>query len=203
MSYTPTTDFLALLRQSTGGVEIARVPGLDYVTAALARMGVVTLSTGQTAPIVNQPTTVWLRPAEPSWTAEGTVFLWNAATGQYEVATPALWTVILTVSTSGYVFQSAAASSQVVAILTSLVAVQRVAPDVTALRLPAVASRQGKPLQITDWSTGVVSHVITLTPASAETIQRRTSWALLSTADQLAGITLYPSTDLNGWVIAP
>jgi hypothetical protein len=203
MSYDPVTDFLALSRLSTDGAENSRMPGLDFTVAALARAGLIRLSTGQTQPIVNQPITAWLKPAQPSWTAEGIVYLWNALTSQYEPATPELWTAILTISLGGYIFQSAPSAVNAVAALTSLVAVQRNNPGTTILRLPTVLSRAGKALQIVDWSTAVVSHTVTLTPAGTDTIMKLPSWALLSTPDQLAGITLYPSTDLNGWVIAP
>lgn len=203
MSYSPITDFLALLRQDGSSVELARMPGLDYIVSALARAGVCSLSVGQTAPTSNQPATVWLRPAEPSWTAEGNVFLWNAFTSAYELATPALWTALLTLSLSGYLFQSAPNASNAVAALTSLVAIRRAAPTATTLRLPTVLSRGGKALQIVDWSTGVVNHIVTLVPAGTDTIMKLASWQLLSTVDQLTGVTLYPATDLNGWVIAP
>jgi hypothetical protein len=203
MSYNPVTDFLALLRQDGSNVELARVPGLDFVVAALARAGLCTVSTGQTAPVVNQPSTVWFQPAQPSWTAEGRVFLWNSLTGAYELATPALWTALLTLSLGGYLFQSAPDASNAVNAATSLLAVTRAAPATTLLRLPTVLSRGGRSLQIVDWSTAVTNHVITLTPAAGDTIMRRGSWQTLSTVDQLAGMTLYPATDLNGWVIAP
>lgn len=97
MSYDPTTDFLGLLRRSGGEVETARAPGLDIVLAALARAGLFKLSVGQVAPITNQATTVWLRPAQPSWTAEGTLWLWNVSTSQYELATPPLFSQLLVV----------------------------------------------------------------------------------------------------------
>lgn len=203
MSYTPTTDFLALLRQSSDGVELARMPGLDFSISAMARAGMFSLSVGQTEPNVNQPSTVWFRPSEPSWVAEGNVFLWNAFTAAYELATPALWAAVLTITLSGYAFQSAPNASNAVDALTSLIAVERAAPSATALRLPTVLSRGGKPLQIADWSTITVPHDITLTPTAGNTIMRRASWVLRSTVDQLAGVTLYPVTELNGWVIAP
>lgn len=95
MSYNPTTDFLALLRQSAGEAELARAPLLDIVVDALARAGLFKLSVGQTAPNVNQATTAWLQPAQPSWTAEGTLWLWNASTSQYALATPALFFQLL------------------------------------------------------------------------------------------------------------
>lgn len=203
MSYNPVTDFVALVRLTAGEAEIARMPGLDYVVAALARAGVITLSTSQTAPTVNQPTTAWLKPAEPSWTAEGTLYLWNAFTAAYELATPGLWTAILTASLSGYNFQSAPNASNAVGSLTSLAAIQRASPTATAMRLPTVLSRGGKALQIVDWSTGIVKHTVTLTPAVGNTVMKQASWQLLSTPDQAAGITLYPATELNAWVVAP
>lgn len=98
MAYDPSSDFFALLRRTSGGVELARAPGLDIVLSALARAGLFKLSVGQTAPTVNQASTAWLQPAQPSWTAEGTLWLWNAGTAQYVKATPALFLAMLQAS---------------------------------------------------------------------------------------------------------
>lgn len=203
MSYNPLTDFIGLLRLSSGVANMERMPGLDYIVAALARAGLISLSVGQTPPTANQPTTVWFKPSLPSWVAEGVVFLWNASTGAYELATPALWNALL--SPSGYLFQSAAGASNVIASGVTIAAVQRTAPTATALVLPSLAGQwaSGRPLKITDWSATVTNHLITLTPVDGSTIMRQMSWQLLSTADQLAGITLHAVPDLNGWVIAP
>lgn len=203
MAYDPLTDYLALLRLTSGAVSTERMPGLDYVVAALARAGQFRLSVGQTPPIVNQSTTVWLKPALPSWTAEGTVYLWNAVTGAYEVATPALWAGLL--SPSGYLFQSVAAAAGIITTGVTLLAVQRAAPVTTALTLPSLAAQwlTGRRLQIVDFSTSVVNHVITLGTPDGSTIMRSATWQLLSTADQLAGLMLQPSPDLNAWIIAP
>lgn len=203
MSYDPLTDFLALLRQSGNSVSMERMPGLDYIVSAMARAGLFTLSTGQTAPTANQPTTVWLRPSLPSWVAEGTVFLWNAATGAYETATPALWITLL--SPNGYAFQSAVNANNAISAGTTVLAVQRAAPTVTSLTLPPLITQwlTGRRLQIVDFSTGVVNHTITLITPDGATIMRLASWQLLSTPDQIAGIMLQPSPDLNAWVIAP
>lgn len=203
MSYAPTTDFLALLRLASDGVHTERMPGLDYVVAAMARAGLFTLSVGQTAPTVNQPMTVWLQPALPSWTAEGTVFLWNAATGAYALATAGLWAALL--APNGYAFQSAAIANNIVNVGTTILAVQRAAPAATSLLLPNLAAQfaTGRPLKIVDWSTGVANHTITITTPDGSTIMKLASLQLLSTAAQLAGIMLHASPDLNGWIIAP
>lgn len=203
MSYDPTIDFLGLLRQTSGGVSTARMPGLDYVVSAMARAGLFRLSVGQTPPLVNQANTVWLKPSLPSWVAEGVVYLWNALTGAYELATPSLWA--LTLSAGGYSFQAVATASGVIAPGTSLLAIQRAAPNITALVLPALGAQwiTGRPVKIVDWSSAVTNHAITITPPDGSTIMRRTSWTLLSSADQLAGVTLTPAPDLNGWVITP
>lgn len=95
MSYNPVTDFLGLLRTSAAGVRNARMPGLDFLVSALARIGFINLSVGPNPPIVNQAATVWLQPAVPSWSAEGAFFLWNPSLQVYQPATPALWTLIL------------------------------------------------------------------------------------------------------------
>ena len=86
---------------------------------------------------------------------------------------------------------------------TAAVAVQRVAPATTALSLPTVASRDGLPLRIVDWSTSVTDHAITMTPNGTEKIMLAATWTINSNAAQLASVTLYPSTVLNGWYIAP
>lgn len=204
MAYDPTTDFIGLLRQAGAGVVLERMPGLDYVVSAMARAGLFRLSIGQTAPVVNQATTVWLRPSEPSWVAEGTVFLWNAATLTYEVATPSLWMQFLT-PPGGYSFQSIATSSGIVNVGTTVLAIQRAAPGATSLALPNLAAQwfTGRRLQIVDFSTAVTNHAITLTTPDGSTIMRLATWQLLSTADQLAGVMLQPSPDLNAWIIAP
>lgn len=202
MAYSSTTDFIALLRQTSGGVRTERMPGLDYVVAAMARAGMFQLSVGQTAPTVNQPSTVWLQPSTPSWVAEGVVFLWNAVLGQYQAATPALWTALLTAN--NYSFQSVPLSTGVALPATTLLAVQRIAPAATALLLPPLNQRiADKAIKIVDWSTGVAAHTITLTTPDGSTIMQQASLQLLSTAVQLAGVALYPSPDLNGWIIAP
>lgn len=202
MSYAPATDLLALLRQTSGGMRSVRMPGLDYLVAGLARAGVFLLWVGPTAPIVNQSITVWLRPAQPSWAAEGAVFLYNTAAAEYEPATPALWSLLFSSGAFTTVFQAVTVGAAAVNSLTTLLAIERAGPAATALALPPVAPRLGRPLQIVDWSTAVVNHQIVLTPATG-TIMRLPTFTLYSTADQLAGVTLYPSTDLNGWVIAP
>lgn len=86
---------------------------------------------------------------------------------------------------------------------TAAVAIQRVAPATTALSLPTVASQDGLPLRIVDWSTSVTDHAITMTPNGTEKIMLAATFTINSNASQLASITLYPSTVLNGWYTAP
>lgn len=205
MSYNATTDFIGLLRLTGGGVRSERMPGLDYIIEALFRAGLFALSVGQTAPTVNQATTVWLQPALPSWSAEGVVYLWNPAALAYQVATPSLWQVFL--NPTGSVFQDLTAANNVINSGVSLAAVQRVAPGVTAIALPSLSTQylSQKDLEIVDFSTGIVgTHTITLTPVGAGvTIMQQPTWQLLSTVDSLAGVRLRPSPDLNAWVIGP
>lgn len=94
-------------------------------------------------------------------------------------------------------------ASSPVAAGTAAVAIQRVAPATTALSLPSVTAQDGVPLSIIDWSTSVTDHTITLTPDGAETIMRAATLSIYSNAASLASLTLYPSTVLNGWYIAP
>lgn len=95
MSYAPSTDFLGLLRNTPGGERSERMPGLDYVVVALARAGLINLSVGQVAPVANQATTAWFKPATQSWAAEGVLYLWNAGLAIYQPATPSLWKALI------------------------------------------------------------------------------------------------------------
>lgn len=91
MVYNPATDFLGLWRNIAGQVSKEEMPGLDYVVAALARAGLITLSVSATAPVANQSTTAWLQAAVPSYSTEGALFLWNPVTAAYVPATQALF----------------------------------------------------------------------------------------------------------------
>ena len=95
MSYNPATDFLGLWRNIAGQVSKTEMPGLDYVVAALARAGAITLSVSATAPVVSQSTTAWLQAAVPSYSAEGALFLWDPVATAYAPATPALFLKML------------------------------------------------------------------------------------------------------------
>ena len=203
MSYNPATDFIGLLRLVGSTVRSERMPGLDYVVAALARAGMFALSIGQTAPTSNQPSTFWFQPAIPSWTAEGTLYIWNPVAGQYQVATPALWQAFL--SPSGSVFQSLPSANNVINPGVSLAAVQRAGPANTAVQLPSIASQYltQKDIVLTDFSTGVANHEITVSPVGGATIMQQATWNLQSTADYLARVRLRPSPDLNAWVLIP
>lgn len=161
MSYSPLTDFIALLRQTSGGVRTERMPGLDYVVAALARAGVITLSVSATAPIANQAATAWFKPAVPSWTKEGVLFLWNVATGQYEAATPALWSsLFLATATQGVVQDVAAPGPVNVQTSSTIVRVQNVGAPVT-LVMPLSANKVGGVL-ISDWANLAGANNITI-----------------------------------------
>jgi hypothetical protein len=92
-------------------------------------------------------------------------------------------------------------ASAIVAAGTGAIAIQRAAPSATGLTLPAVADQDGTPLHIVDWSTSVVDHTITLTPAVGETIMQQSTLALFSSSTQNGSITLYPSTVLDGWYL--
>jgi hypothetical protein len=203
MSYNPATDFMGLLRLVGSNVRSERMPGLDYVVAALARAGMFALSVGQTAPTANQTSTLWFQPAIPSWSAEGTLYLWNPLAAAYQPATPALWQAFL--SPSGSVFQSLPNANNTINPGVSLAAVQRAAPANTAVQLPTIAAQYltQKDIILTDFSTAVVSHTITLSPVGGATIMQQATWNLQSTADYLARVRLRPSPDLNSWVLIP
>lgn len=169
MSYTPATDLLALLRQTAGGMRAVRTPGLDYVVAALARAGLFTLYVGQTAPIANQATTVWFLPAPQSWASEGTVFLWNPTAGQYQVATPVLWSTLLAPANSGatpIVQDVTTAGPVLIATSTTIVRVQNVGAPVS-LTLPAAVTKIGAVL-ISDWANLAGTNNITVTRSGGD-----------------------------------
>ena len=96
MSYNPPSDFVGLWRSVAGGVEKGEMPGLDFVIAALGRSGLIRVVTSDTQPVTNQSITAWFRPANPSFSAEGVLFLWNGSA--YVVATPELFHDMLTSS---------------------------------------------------------------------------------------------------------
>lgn len=206
MSYNPANDFLALLRLTGGGVRSARMPGLDWFIEALQRTGLINLFVGQTAPTTNQTSTVWFKPALPTWSAEGAVFLWNATLGTFVPATPTLWTALFNTVVNGYQFQSVAGASANIAVGASIVAVQRTAPTATSLILPALGAQfalGARKIQIVDFSQSVANHDITISTPDGTTIMGSNTWQILSTAIQLAGIMLLPCPDLGTWVIAP
>ncbi len=96
MVYDPTTDFLGLWRATTGGVEKAEMPGLDWWVAAMGRSGLLNVVVSDSPPVVNQSTTAWFDPHNPSWSAEGVLYLWDGT--QYVPATPGLFYTYLTLS---------------------------------------------------------------------------------------------------------
>lgn len=98
MAYDPSTDFAALLRQTSGGMRQARMPQLDLMLYTLSAAGLFHMQVGQTAPTANQTTTAWFKPATQSWATQGALFLWNAATAEYEPATPKLFFALLQAS---------------------------------------------------------------------------------------------------------
>jgi hypothetical protein len=148
VSYNPATDFLALQRQTGNGMRTARMPGLDYVIAALARAGQFTLHVGQTEPTTDQEATVWLRPASQSWLAEGTVFLWNLSTAAYELATPELWHELIH-SLVGHT-QDVTTAADNILFDASVVRVMNVGAEVD-LVLPEAVTKVGDVL-VSDWA---------------------------------------------------
>lgn len=168
MSYTPAIDFLALLRSTGGGVRTERMPGLDYVVAALARAGLLQLVVGQVAPTADQANTAWFKPGVPSWAGEGTLFLWNAATAEYEVATIALWRALLGGGSAGptVVQNITVAGPTAVQVNAGIVLVQNVGVAV-ALTMPPAATMDG-PVLISDWANGATANNITITTTGGE-----------------------------------
>lgn len=138
MSYAPTTDFLALLRQTGNGVRTVQMPALDFVSAALARMGIFKVWVASTAPVSFLSSTVWVRPASPSWASEAAVLLYNSATAQFELATPALWTALFI---SAAVPQVQALLGQQRILITRSVDFNAIADTIFPIALPAGFTR--------------------------------------------------------------
>lgn len=206
MSYDYKTDFLALARQTSGGVRIERMPGMDYVVEALSRADMFKTHVGVTPPTTDQPITVWIRPAPGgSWTAESQIWLWDLLTQQYMPATNALWaSIFVSAAAVQTIFQSVTTETGAANTNTTLLAVQRANPTQTTLSLPSVFARSSGALRIVDWSTGIAAeHEISLVPEVGQTIMQLPSWKLISTPYASQGVTLFPSTNLSGWVIAP
>ena len=94
-------------------------------------------------------------------------------------------------------------ASGIVTASQGIIVVSRAAPTATAITLPAVSTRNGAPLWVVDWSTGVTDspgHVITLTPASGETIARLSTFPIASNSVYLGVAILVPQTALSGWI---
>lgn len=160
MSYGPTTDFLALLRETSNGVRTERMPGLDYIAAALSRAGFFNVSVSAVAPTTNQAGTAWFKPFVPSWLAEGTLFLWNVSTLQYEVATPALWAALFSVTSPEVVQDVVVAGPVNVQTNASVVRVMNVGASVT-LVMPLSTTKLGSVL-ISDWANLAGTNNITI-----------------------------------------
>lgn len=177
MSYAPTTDFLALLRQTSGGVRTERMPGLDYVVDAMARAGLIVLSISQTQPTSNQSTTAWFRPAIPSWNAEGALFLWNIVTAQYEPASPALWSAFFFFTSAGVVQDVTVAGPTNILANAAVVRVMNVGAPVS-LVMPLAANKQGAVL-VSDWANLAGANNITIARSGADVFPNGvTSWTI-------------------------
>lgn len=177
MAYNPLTDFVALLRLTAGSASTERMPGLDYVVAALARAGLIALSINQASPTSNQATTAWFRPALPSWTAEGILYLWNATTVQYEVATPALWSSFFTATFAEIVQDVTTVGPVNVQANATVVRVQNVGAPVSLL-MPLSTTKQG-PVLISDWANLAGTNNITINRSGADVFPNgATTWTI-------------------------
>lgn len=161
MAYNPVTDFMALLRSTAGGMRVESMPGLDYVVSAMARMGMFTLSVGQTAPTTDQAETVWLQPALPSWSAEGTLFLWNPATLEYEPAHHHLWAALWNAAVEQDLQDVTVVGPVDILEHSDVVRVMNVGAPVT-LVMPPAAEKIGAVL-ISNWANGANNTLIQTT----------------------------------------
>lgn len=179
MSYDPVTDFLGLLRQTSGGLRMERMPGLDFIMAALGRAELFALHVGQTEPAADQATTVWFKPALQSWASEGEVFLWNSATSEYEPATPALWAAFLAGPASGSVVQDITAPGPAAVLTTAgVVRVNQTIAAPIVLEVPPAIDKVG-PVLISDWKGDAGTNPITVNLAGSDVFPGGlTSWVI-------------------------
>jgi hypothetical protein len=197
MAYSPVTDFLALLRQTGGGVRTARVPGLDYVVSALARAGMFQISVGQVAPTANQQTTIWVKPAPQSWSAESAIFLWNPNSAEYEPASSALWGQLASANTTtNFVTLTAFGTGTYAA---------RPLDDVILLKAGIGApfaitidwSLRTKPLTIVDSGLNALANNVRISPSAGQTQMGVVNYTYVIDSSG-ASITLRPLPDYSG-----
>lgn len=175
MAYSPQTDFLALLRETSGGMRTERMPGLDYIVSAMARAGMFTLAVSQTAPTSNQSTTVWLQPQSQSWTGEGVVWLWNATAGAYEPATALLWQALF----ASQVVQEVTGAGPVNVLANAgIVRVNQTIAAPITLIMPASTVKIGDVL-ISDWKGDAGTNNITVQTSGTDKLPgNRTTWTI-------------------------
>lgn len=105
--------------------------------------------------------------------------------------------------------QTITSSSGTISAGTDILIVNRSAPSTTAVTLPNASLRNGRYLSVTDFSSSVTAHTITLTPYQAsQTVMRQSTWPLYSNTSSLAAVTLIPVVDPDDssnyvWIIAP
>lgn len=168
MSYAPATDFIGLLRQTSGGARVERMPGLDYVVAALARAGMFQLSVSDTPPVANQSVTAWFRPAVPSWASEGTLYLWEADTAQYVPASSMLWSELFITTAAATNIQMIKTPGPVnVNGTANVVLVNQTVSAPITLVMPLASAKIGDVL-ISDWKGDAGNNTITITLSGAD-----------------------------------
>lgn len=177
MSYTPTTDFLALLRQTSGGARVERMPGLDYLVSAMARAGMFLVSVSQTEPLANQASTVWIQPAVPSWSAEAAIFIYNTAAAQYQPATPILWSALI--GGGGQVVQDVTAPGPANILNNAgIVRVNQIISAPITLVMPASSLKNGSVL-VSDYKGDAGANNITVQMSGTDKLPgNNTSWTI-------------------------
>lgn len=199
MSYASTTDFLALLRQTSGGVRTERMPGLDYLVSALARAGMFQLSVGQSAPTTNQNVTAWFRPAVPSWASEGVLYLWEADTAQYMPATAMLWSELFITTAAATNIQMVTGPGPVnINGTANIVLVNQSVSAPITLVMPLASAKIGDVL-VSDWKGDAgQGNTITLALSGADKFPGGlTTWQI---AGNTASVFLRPAPGL-GYVV--
>lgn len=93
-----------------------------------------------------------------------------------------------------------AAGADTITAQDEVVIYNKAAPSVTAISLPAVATRNLVPLEVYDWAGNAGD--LTFTPNGAEKIMNEATWVVTSGGVGLGGsIRLLPCTAISGWLV--
>lgn len=96
--------------------------------------------------------------------------------------------------------QVTAAGAQTISATEAGLVINKAVASATAVALPAVATRAGKPVRFVDWRQNVdAANPVVVTPNGVEKIMNQANWSF--EAIGYGGVILFPHTGLGGWTI--